>query len=116
MNDEQEFVFLVPDVEAEAYVSAESEAGIDEREVGIGRVFRRAREASISRAELESFWSEKVVGLTETLAQAQAKKDTKGFRVDEISFSIGVGAKGGVMFVAEGSVEASMSVTLRRAE
>jgi hypothetical protein len=60
------------------------------------------------------FWREKVVGLTQTFTEAQSENQAKGFRVDEISFSIGVGAKGHVLFVAEGSVEATLAVKLRR--
>jgi hypothetical protein len=77
---------------------------------------RRATEVSISREQLEKFWRDNVVRLSKTLteAQAKAKEEAGGFTVDEISFSIGVGAKGGVMFVAEGSIEATMSITLRR--
>jgi hypothetical protein len=116
MNAEQEFLFLVPD--REAATAPEGFAGPDpERDVSIVPGFiRRAKEVPVSRADLEAFWKDKVVGLTQTISDAQVQDETRGFHVDEISFSIGVGAKGGVFFVAEGSVEASMSVKLRRGQ
>jgi hypothetical protein len=55
------------------------------------------------------------VGFTDTVAKAETANEPSGYRVDEISFSIGVSAKGGLLFVAEGSVHATMSITLRRA-
>ena len=121
MADEQEFLFVVPEpdvVPASAEPPWSGEGG-ESAEADVSIIPRlpfmaRAREVSITRAQLEDFWRQKVVGLTETLAGAQRETETEGFRVDEISFSIGVGAKGGVAFVAEGSVTASMNVTLRR--
>jgi hypothetical protein len=104
------FVFLVPEIAAVPTGQKESDVALLPRSL-----LRRATEVSISRKELEDFWKENVVGLVDTLADAQASRAAKGFGVDEISFSIGVGAKGGLFFVAEGSVEASMTITLRRA-
>jgi hypothetical protein len=109
VTEEQSFVFLIPELAPRGTASRESD-------VSLKGVLSRTAEVSISREQLESFWKEKVVALTETLADSQSDENAKGFRVDEISFSIGVGAKGGVFFVAEGSVEASMTVKLRRAD
>jgi len=112
MSDEQDFVFLVADPQARpaAMLAGDEEL---ERHVQMPAFFRRATEVSISRQQLTDFWKEKVVGLADTLSQAQVENVTKGFSVHEISFSLGVGAKGGVFFVAEGSIEATMSITLR---
>ena len=76
--------------------------------------FGRAKEVQVTPQQLEDFWEKKVVALTNTLGAAQAKHETKGFRVDEISFGLGIGAKGGVLFVAEASIEATISVKLKR--
>jgi hypothetical protein len=75
---------------------------------------RAARKVGITAAELETFWREKVIGLADTLTTAQAQQEPKGFRVEEIAFSIGVGAKGGLLFVAEASAQASITVKLAR--
>lgn len=113
MSNEQNFVFLIAEAQAGP---ADALVGDDElqRHVQLPGLLRHATEVSISRQQLMDFWKEKVVGLTDILSQAQAENATKGFQVDEISFSLGVSAKGGVFFVAEGSIEATMSVTLRR--
>jgi hypothetical protein len=76
--------------------------------------FGRAKEVQVTPQQLEDFWEKKVIALTNTLGAAQAKHETKGFRVDEISFGLGIGAKGGLLFVAEASIEATISVTLKR--
>src|SRR4051812_24746981 len=109
MNDEPDFAFLIPDVEARPSDSS--------KEADVGRLrelVKRSKEVGLTRQQVADFWRDKVVGLTETLAEAQSEHETKGFEVDEISFSIGVGAKGGVVFVAEGSIQATLSCTLRR--
>jgi hypothetical protein len=113
VNDEESFDFLIPVVEVVPGPAPSGDAEL-ERHVQLPGFLRRTTKVAISRAELEDFWKEKVVALTETLSKAQAEQKTTGFAVDEISFSLGVGASGGVAFVAQGSVEASMSVTLRR--
>jgi hypothetical protein len=109
MTDESEFVFLVPDVAPQPTRRT--------KEADVGRVrdlIRGTKEVGLSREQIAKFWRDKVVGLTETIGEAQKQHETEGFRVEEISFSIGVGARGGVMFVAEGSLEATLSVKLQR--
>ncbi|SRR6266545_5739023 len=110
---DNEFVFLVPDVEAvpAAAAPADPELRRDALPLPFGR---RSKEVAIKSSDVETFWRDKVVGLTKTISEANAEHDVKGFRVDEISFSLGVGAKGGVLFVAEGSIEATISVKLGR--
>lgn len=116
MSDERRFVFLIPEVEASPIDAPPVDHELRRDALPIPTFLTRAREVPISPQQLSDFWNDNVVGLTSTLADAQANNDTKGFRVDEISFSIGVGAKGGIFFVAEGSIEANMSITLRRSE
>ncbi len=113
MSDEQEFEFLISDVQV---ASDDTAAGGDDldRQAQLPAFLKRATKVSISSKQLTDFWKEKVVGLTDTLSQAQADQAAKGFQVDEIAFSLGVGAQGGVFFVAQGSVEATITVTLRR--
>lgn len=109
-----EFVFLVP---AEGGATPDQKPGRGDAELNREALpFRRrgAKEVSISKEKLRAFWENQVVELTDTLGVAQGEREAKGFQVDEISFAIAIGAKGGVAFVAEGSVEASLSVTLRR--
>jgi hypothetical protein len=114
LTEQEKFVFLVPDFEVEA-VPAQGLTDPDlKRQAKLPAFMRRAKEVSITSDQLAKFWKEKVVALTGTLSQAQAEKKTEGFHIDEISFSLGVGAKGGIAFVAEGSVEATVSITLRR--
>jgi hypothetical protein len=115
VNDAKEFVFLVPDQEGAAATGDGFGAGDSElvRHVHLP-FFGNNKEVPLSREKLEAFWTENVVGLTDTLTTAQAKNEAKGFRVDEICFSIGVGAQGGLFFVAQASAQASISVTLRR--
>lgn len=110
MTDESDFVFLIPEVEAQPRRAS--------KEADVGRVrdlVRGSKEVGLSREQIAAFWRDKVVGLTDTVSKAETEHETQGFRVDEISFSIGVGAKGGVAFVAEGSIEATLSVKLKRA-
>jgi hypothetical protein len=78
-------------------------------------LFGRGKEVTVSPQQLDGFWKDKVVKLTDTISDAQTSAQPKGFRVDEISFGLAVGAKGGLVFVAEASVEATITVTLRRA-
>jgi hypothetical protein len=110
------FVFLVPGFEVDAEPAIpRSDPDLQRQSLTMPSFLRRTKEVSITPERLEKFWKEKVVGLTQTLNRAQAEKKTEGFQIDEISFSLGVGAKGGVAFVAEGSIEATVSITLRRA-
>ena len=108
-----DFPFLVSELESFESETADKDPDLVTHSKAFGFI-RQKREVSVSAEQLEGFWKDKVVGMTETLARAEAEKGTKGFRVDEITFSLGVGAKGGIAFVAEGSVEASIAVTLRR--
>jgi hypothetical protein len=110
---DDEFEFLVPEVAPVPEGTAQADPELRRDALPLPFV-RRSREVGIKRSDIEAFWREKVVGLTETISDANADHDVKGFRVDEISFSLGVGAKGGVLFVAEGSIEATISVKLRR--
>lgn len=51
------------------------------------------------------------------LVDAQEKvtpKSADGFRVDEVTVSLGVHASGGLAFIAEAGVEASIEVTFKR--
>jgi hypothetical protein len=117
MSREQEnFIFLVSGFEVEAAPPGPRIDPDPRRQPRAQPMefMRRAREVSITPEQLASFWREKVVALSETLGRAQEEEQAPGFHIDEISFSIGVGAKGGVAFVAEGSVEATISITLRR--
>jgi Trypsin-co-occurring domain 1 len=117
MNDELTFPFLVPDPEAAAPPPAD---GFGEGDAGLERQWRAppflggGKRIELTRRQLEDFWKEKVVGLAQTLSDAQAAHEAKGFRVEEIAFALGVGAKGGIAFVAEASAEASITVTLKR--
>lgn len=116
MTANEELVFLVPGFEVEA-VPTQLPVDPDLKRHAKAQplaFLRRAKEVSITPDQLAKFWKEKVVALTGTLSKAQAEKKTEGFEIDEIAFSLGVGAKGGIAFVAEGSVEATVSITLRR--
>jgi hypothetical protein len=113
MPDDMTFEFLVaaPSELAPKELDVEDDLA---QHVSLPAILRRSNKVEISGPQLAGFWKDKVVGLTDTLAEAQAAHATKGFAVDEIAFSLGVGAKGGIFFVAEGSIDASITVTLRR--
>src|SRR4051794_8057201 len=112
--DDDGYTFLIAEAEVIAPADGFGEGATDvERHVRIPGL-SRAREVRITSDQLEDFWDKKVIELTDTLASAQAKKPTTGFTVDEISFAIGVGAKGGLLFVAEASLQATITVKLKR--
>jgi hypothetical protein len=111
---QEEFLFVVPSA-AEPEPGQEAVGSDPELRRDVRLPFtKRARELGLTPEDLQQFWNSKVVGLTGTIEKADKTSQTGGFQVDEISFSIGFSAKGGLAFVAEAGVEAAIAVTLRR--
>ena len=105
------FVFLVPDEDAQPTEAPASDEELERQSLP----FKRNKKAvEITPKQLEGFWKDRVVKLTDTIATAETQSQPKGFHVDEISFGLAISASGGVAFVAQGSIEASLNVTLRR--
>jgi hypothetical protein len=90
-------------------LSPQSKAGDKVRRV----LGLREKDVDVPAKDVRGFLQKQLVPLSSAIAQ-EAEKVQGGLAVDEISLTLGVGAEGGLSFVAKASAQASVTVTLRR--
>jgi hypothetical protein len=78
-----------------------------------GRGVLGSRSIEITDRTLHSFIETRVVPLADIFTTS-AEQAAHGFEIDSIELSIGIGAEGGLSFVAKASADAHIAVTLRR--
>jgi Trypsin-co-occurring domain 1 len=87
--------------------------GIPDATASSRRGWLGKRSIDITDSTLHSFIETRVAPLADIFT-ASAEETARGFEVDSIELSIGVGAEGGLSFVAKASADAHIAVTLRR--
>jgi hypothetical protein len=70
-------------------------------------------DVEVKRKDVQSFLKKQLVPLGSEIAK-EAGQVKGGLVVDEISLTLGIGAEGGLSFVAKASAQAAITVTLRR--
>lgn len=73
-----------------------------------GRLFGRKLD------EVKADWH-KVFGQAQEMIEAAQPESPKGFGLDTVTISLGFNAQGRLVFIAEAGVEATVSVTFKRA-
>jgi hypothetical protein len=73
-----------------------------------------AQEIRRKLGEVKEDWVVVMQQVSEIISGTDAHTHAEGFRLSEVSVSLGFNAKGKLAFIAEAGVEASVSVTFKR--
>jgi hypothetical protein len=118
-DQDQKFSFVVTTepvvLDDDTYEAGDAEVRPDGKRIDTvkQRLGFGERKVGVEKKNVQDFLHKQLVPLGSTIA-TEAKAMEGGLRVDEISLTIGIGAEGGVSFVAKASAQAAITVTLRR--